>query len=833
MGAVWLAEDSRLHRHVALKMVRPADHQDEASRDRLMREARAAAALNHPHLATVHDVLEQDGQIVIVFEYVEGETLHARIARGRLPAPEAVDIACQIATGLAAAHAIGIVHRDLKPANVIIGAGAHVKVLDFGIARLLGVGMTQTSAGPVQTASGLGLVGTASYAAPEQMVSSAVDERADLYALGVVLFEMISGKRPFAGHDPVQLASSKLSQDAPPLSSTGQLVPPALERLVASLLARDRDQRPASASEVLAQLRAIYGTPSTAGLPAPRARTRLMAMATAVVLMALAGAGLWMRREPPPPGSASSPPVIAVIPLTNNSGDPSRDFVAAGIAESLISSLAALPTVTVLSRASVAEARGRVKDEAALAKDLGATYLVNGSVQESGGTLRVSLNLVRPDRTVAWGDSVEGTFDRIFDLQSRLSSALLGALVVRVSASERERMNAQPTTNADALAAYWQGQAMVERRDITGNLDAAIAAFSAAIERDQQFALAHAALGAAYWLKYLETKVPVWTERAVEAGERALRLDPTRPEVRYALAITLAGRGRASEAIEELHRALAMRPNYNEARRELALILGRQGRIDESVAEYQKALALRPNYWSTYSSMGLVLYEAARYDEAIAAFSKVTTLQPDSYVGFSQLGTAYHATGKTDLALLNWQRANALRPSAPTLGNIGALHHSRGEFAEAIDAYRRAIELRPNAAITHRNLGDALSRLGRRGEAVTAYQRAVELGEAELKVNPQNPRMVATLAVYLEKAARSRQATARISEALALAPTDMDVLYRAAVIHALRGEADEAMKFLRQAVDGGYSRARASDDDDFLALKQRQDFQAVVRSPIP
>jgi tetratricopeptide (TPR) repeat protein len=167
------------------------------------------------------------------------------------------------------------------------------------------------------------------------------------------------------------------------------------------------------------------------------------------------------------------------------------------------------------------------------------------------------------------------------------------------------------------------------------------------------------------------------------------------------------------------------------------------------------------------------------------------------------------------------------------LSNIGALHHSRGEFAQAIDAYRRAIELRPNAAATHRNLGDALSRMGRRGEAVTAYQRAVELSEAELKVNPQNPRMLATLAVYLEKAARSRQATARISEALAMAAKDMDVLYRAAVIHALRGEADEAMKFLRQAVDGGYSRARASDDDDFLALKQRQDFQAVVRSPIP
>src|SRR5688572_786716 len=177
MGAVWLAEDPRLHRQVALKMVRPADSTDESSRARLMREARAAAALNHPHIATVHDVLEDRGEVVIVFEYVEGETLHARIARGPLAPPEAVGIATQIAKALAAAHAQGIVHRDLKPANVIIGAGGHVKVLDFGIARMLAVGTTQTDGAAAQS-SGLGFVGTASYAAPEQMVSSAVDERA-------------------------------------------------------------------------------------------------------------------------------------------------------------------------------------------------------------------------------------------------------------------------------------------------------------------------------------------------------------------------------------------------------------------------------------------------------------------------------------------------------------------------------------------------------------------------------------------------------------------------------------------------------------------------------
>lgn len=834
MGAVWLAEDTRLHRQVALKMVRPADAGGANARERLMREARAAAALNHPHIATVHDVIEDNGQVIIVLEYVEGETLHARIKRGPLPPPEAVDIAIQIAKALSTAHAHGVIHRDLKPANVIIGEGGHAKVLDFGLARLLDLGTTQTAGHAGETAGVVGFIGTAGYAAPEQMVSSAVDERADLYALGVVLFEMISGRRPFPSNDPLQLATSKLSQNAPALSATAKLVPPTVDRLVAKLLERDPADRPASASELVTSLRDIYGTPSTGALSGARAPGLWMSVAAVALLAAVAGLVTWevgrLARSPIDP---SAPPVIAVLPLANVSGDPSKEFVAAGIAESLISSLAALPSVTVLSRASVTEARSRAKDEAALAKDLGATYLVTGSVQEANGVLKISLNLVREDRTVAWGDSVEGAFNRIFEMQSRLASALTNALVVRVSANERARMHAQPTDSPEALTAYWRGQALLERRDITGNVDGAIAAFSGAIELDERFALAHAALGAAFWAKYLDTLQPELIERAVEAGTTALRIDPDRPEVRYALAMTLAGRGRSAEAIEELHRALAMRPNYEDARRQLGLVLGRMGRIDESVAEYQKALALRPTSASTYSSMGLVLYGASRYDEAIAAFKKATELQPDNFMGFQQLGTAYHATGRVELALENYQRATAIRPSAFALSNMGTLFYGRGEFAKAAEAYRDAIELRPNSAATHRNLGDALTRLGRQPEARSAYLRAVALSEADLKVNPSDPRLLATLALHLRKSGQSEAAQNRLADALAKAPKDIEVLYRAAVIHALDGRHDNALRFLRGAIDGGYSRARASEDDDFAAVKDLPEFKALVTSPKP
>jgi serine/threonine-protein kinase len=833
MGEVWLAEDTRLDRQVALKTVRPPeplDGHDASSRARLMREARAAAALNHPNIATVHDVLEDRGEVVIVFEYVEGETLQARITRGRIPAPEAVDIATQIAKALIAAHAHGIVHRDLKPANIILAAGGHVKVLDFGIARMLAVGTTRTAGHASLSASALGFVGTASYAAPEQLVSSAVDERADLYALGVVLFEMISGQRPFTGNDPIQLASSKLAHDAPPLSSTVRQVPSALNELVASLLSRERDHRPASAAAVLAQLDAIYGSDTTVAMPAQRSRNSMVLIALAVVIVMLGGYGVWQARGFGGAASTnvSSPPVIAVLPLANVSGDAGRDFIAAGIAESLITSLAALPTVTVLSRASVTEARGRLKDQAALTKDLGATYMVEGSVQESGGMLRVSVNLVRADRSIAWGDSVEGTFERIFELQSRLASALTNALLVRVSANERERMNAQPTTSPAALAEYWRGRALLERRDVGGNLAAAIAAFDGAITLDPSFGLAHAGRGEALWSQYVESRDAASAREAVAAGMTALRLSPTSPEVRYAVAVSLAGTGQIDAAIQELQQALALRPAYEDARVQLGRLLARRGDIDGAIAQFRTITHARPGYAPPFTAMGLALLDAGRYEESARAFERVAELQPDNALAYQQAGSAYHSLGDLDRAMAAYQRALAIRPLVTAYSNIGAIHHVRGEHALAIQAYLQAVKLRPHFRETYRNLGDAYLKSGRAADARAAYLQAVLRTRSDLQVNPRDARAIAALALYLQKAGAGDEALARSEEAAGLAPTDFEVLRRIAAVHALAGRRRAALDALAGALASGYRRDTARSEEDFESLRNEPRFQSLT-----
>lgn len=827
MGTVLLAEDTRLSRLVALKAFSGPEARTEYARQQLLREARAAAALSHQNIAAVHDVLDVDGQVIIVFEYVEGDTLSSRIARGSLTVPASLAIAVQLADALAAAHGQGIVHRDLKPGNVIIMSDGLVKVLDFGVARVL---PTDPSAYTKAHTTSAAFVGTVGYAAPEQCLGQSVDARADVFSLSVVLFEMLTGKRPFPGQDATTVMRAMLQTDPPRVALGKPEVSPALDSLIARGLSPNPSERPQTVGEFREGLRALAPTDVRAHAVAPRRRGWVVAALIATVL----GTGVLVsslipgRITAPSTTSVTKPPVVAVMPLANASGDAANDYLALGVAESLITRLAALPSITVLSRSAVADARGRLPDLPALAAELDASYLVDGSVQQSGDRLAINLSLVRPDTSVAWADTVEGTFDQIFTLQTRLASALAQALVVQLSAADRASLAEQPTRSSEALAAYWRGRALLERRDIRGNLDAALSAFDLAIRQDPRFAIAHAARGEALWARYLDTRNPQTAQEAIEAGTTALRLDPGEPQVRYSLALTLAGNGRLEEATEELQRALALQPNYDEALSQLGSVLARLGRLDEAVAEFRKAIALRPNFAGHYYSMGVSLLLAARYGDAAAAFERVVQLQPNNTSAYNNLGIAYRRIDRTEEAVANWRKAIAISPSAQPYSNIGAVLHEKGDYAGAIDAYRKAIDLRPNSHITHRNLGDALLRLGRKMEARDAHRRAVALAEADLGVNPRDAVNLAQLSVYLAKLGDDRGAMIRLQQAQQLAPNDVEVQVRAGVVHALGGRPDTALFELRRAVQSGFSVTAIKAEEDLVSLSQLPAFKALV-----
>ncbi len=831
MGVVWLAEDTRLQRKVALKTVKGADADTTDGRQRLMREARAAATLNHPNIATVHDVLDVDGQVVVVFEYVEGDTLAARLQRGPMSVAEAVEISWQLADALASAHAQGVIHRDLKPSNVVLGPDGRAKVLDFGIARLVpaGADLSATAPGTV----GGGLVGTPGYAAPEQYLSRNVDGRADLYSLGVMLFEMVAGRRPFPGSDAIRLASSVLRDDAPKLTSAGPWVPPQLAQLVERLLEREPSRRPASGEEVLIELSPLRDIESS-----PLARRTVLVrqhvptitlVVAALTLMAVAAIVVWLQWNARPLGPEA--PVIAVLPLTNSSGDPANDYLGAGLAESLITGLASVPRVTVLSRSAVEESRQQNPDRAGFVRSLDASYIVTGSVQSIADRLRVTLNLERPDASVAWGETVEGPVKELFELQTRLATALGNAIADQTPSAERVAPAAPTTASEPAQMSYWKGRAHLDRRDLTGSIQAALKEFGDAVAIDPKFAVAHASLAEAQWAMYTQTNDQSWAESAMTSTTRAIALEPERPSVRYIAALTLFRSGRFQAANSEVERALALQPTYEDAIRLHATVLMRSGDLDRGLAEFQRLMTIRPNSVSLFSDMGLALYAAARYPGALEAFERAIQLSPSSAVSLVRAGSASQMMGNDQQALGFYERANAIQPRAETFSNMGTIYYRLGDHAKAASAYEGALLIRPMGAIQHRNLGDAYAHLGRKADAMRAYRQAVTRAEAEVSVSPSDARTIARLAVYQAKAGDDAAALNSLRRAQELAPRDEQVLQRAGVVHVLAGRTTESLNAIERAVAAGLSPRLIADEEDFARLRTMPRFVALVSTP--
>jgi tetratricopeptide (TPR) repeat protein/tRNA A-37 threonylcarbamoyl transferase component Bud32 len=827
MGQVYKAIDRKLGKTVALKLIRPDNAAQLESLERFRRELALAQEVTHPNVCRVHDLGEVDGVVYISMEYVEGQSLEDLIQSvGHLSPKQTVNLGRQACAGLQAIHERGIVHRDLKPGNIMVDRSGHALVMDFG--------MAYRSAQERLTGEGA-VLGTLAYLSPEQARSQPMDQRSDIYAVGLVLYEMLTGRRPPGDRSSVPLALRDTGEICPPPSRLAPEVPGALDAVVMRCLERDPDRRFPTAvalEQALAHAAAALSS-GVSGRVAPLAqrprKTRAMAVVLALLVAAGGAASWWWWREGRdrggPPGLA---PVVAVLPLANVGSDPTDEYLGVGIADSLITHLAALPTVTVVSRSATLESGRRLSGTRALARDLGVTFVVNGGVQRAHDRLRVTLNLVRPDDSVAWGAEFEGTVDQFFAMQRRMAEALSGALQVTLTRAARERLARPPAASVDAYADYSRARALLERPDVSGNVERAIEGFETALGKDPGFALAHAGLGEAYWARYQETRDPAWTARAQSAITEALRIDPEQPRTRFALALLYQGTGRAEAALDELRRVLAQQPSNDDAHRLLGDILADRGEWQEALAELQRAVAIRPEFWRNHSSLGFAYVKTGRHAEAIAAFTKVTDLQPDNSRGFQMLGTAYQNAGDNQRALENYRRAIELGPDAFAYLNMGTIYYDEGRFREAATAYEEAIRLGPATPATHRNLGDAYERMGNAAQARRAYLKAVELSQEALKVNPSDAQALSRLAVYEAKLGRRADAAAHIRQALALSPADGDVAYRRAVVHALAGDRSAALAALGEAVARGYSPSRARVDYDLRTLEPLPEFQALV-----
>jgi len=850
-GEVYLAEDLRLGRKVAIKTLSALGSTKMSDARRwMLREARAAARLNHPHIASVYDVVESPQGAHIVMEYVRGEPLASRVREGPLPPGQVLEIATQLADALAEAHGMGVVHRDLKPANVVLTPKGDVKILDFGLAQVRPV---EPGSSPVRSSRDFSLdgrqIGTPPYMPPEHLMGDPVDARGDIYSLGVMLYELLTGRRPFRGADAMKLTMAILTEPTPKASGSNPAVPEALDAVVLRAMSRLPQDRYASAAEMAEDLRRAAAGVAAKPLPIDPQRVesevptvsrprlwplrlgdkqRTASLASLATIAALAVYVAISRGRVPIVAQSTGPPVLAVLPLTGVTSDPQDEALATGIADSLISALSRLPDLTVVSRQATLPYRDRKKDTATIARELGATVVVDGGLQRSGENVRVSISLLRAEfRTVEWSNTYDGSLREAFTLQSQVADALVDRLRLSVSAVERQRLQQPPTTNLEAFADYSQARAFLERPDVPGNLLRSVELFQSAIAKDARFAQAYAGLGAACWNVYTETREASWSLKAHDATEKALQLDPSDGWVRYSLALIYRDTGRAADAIDELHRAISLQPGNDAAHAMLGGILLASGKWDDGVTELRKAISLRPTYWGHYHALAVANYNVGRYPEAISALRRETELQPDSARAFQTLGTVYQAMGDTSQAVINYERALRLGPDARAYTNLGTIYYEQGRFDDALRAYQEAARLEPNTPAKHRNLGDVYTKLGRKDRARQAYLRAIEISEDQLRLNPANLEARAALAVYKAKIGRCSEATRQAAAAISPAASGA-VFYRQAVAFALCGDHARGLASLNRAFQRGYSRALADKDEDLSVLRNNPDYPRPV-----
>jgi serine/threonine-protein kinase len=847
MGEVYLGHDPRLDRRVALKCLTSAEAATSEGHARILREGRAAARLTHPNIAGVYDVLEEGGRTYIVMEYVEGVSLSAYIAGGPRPPQEVCAIGRQIVSALAAAHAQGVIHRDLKPANIQVMRDGSVKVLDFGVARLAAPPANTRDATVKRQADDTveGNPGTPIYMAPEQLGGQPADARSDIYSLGVVLFQMATGRRPYTETSAVPLALAMNAAPAPAARAVNPAVPAWLSDAIAAALERRPDDRFQSARELETALAepssATWSTARVAGSASSggywRTARRFSRLLVSIALAAVAVAVLarpalrdWLGMGAPP----GPPPaiVIGLLPIETPGGEPQAEYLGAGIASVLARNFASVPRVTVLTRGATARYAGDREAFSAMQHALGVTHVLGVSLRTTNATLRLTSRVYRPGQAQpVWDETFSGdplAVER--DLLDGLGRMLeRGQPRRRFSTDEWKRLRKLPTSSGAALVAHAEARALLDRT--VPDYDRCLALLQQATTLDPQFALAWATLGDAWWSRYQLRKDAADVTKAADALRRAIAIDPESAPVYYSLGDMQYRRGQLGEAERSFRRAIQLQPDFDAAQRGLAQTLAGSGRLDEAEALLNEAIRGNPSY-ANYFMLGTIEYRAGRYAAAAAGFKRATEAAPDNAGAYTMLGNSQYILRDLQQAIGNFEHAVRLGPTAAAHANLALVYYDAGRYEDALRSYEQALERDPKSVANHRNIGDVYVRLGRTADARAAYERAVALGNELLAVNPSDVRTIGLVALSEAKLGRRSEAERHAAEAVAVDSSSREAWQRSAEVHALLKQPDAALRDLSIAVARGFDPQMARIDDDLASLRKLPRFEEILTSPI-
>jgi len=775
MGEVYLADDINLNRQVALKILPPEFAADKNRMSRFVREAKSASALNHPNIITIYEIGKSEGTHFIATEFIDGKTLKEYAKRDSLNFKSALEIAIQIASALDEAHSAGIVHRDIKPDNVMIRSNGLVKILDFGIAKLLSSNNPQSLDGEAATAIKSGttpgmIIGTANYMSPEQAKGKEVDARTDIFSFGVVLYEMMAGNLPFEGETAMEMIGAILKDEPKPLDKTE--VPSEIEKIIGKCLRKDRGERYQTIKDVLIDVQdvrqdlefqnksertispekeepktqiqqattadEIQQTTTNETISGKPKSNQLLVVGLAVLLISAIGFGYWFFLR-----STKQIESIAVMPFVNESGNADNEYLSDGMTESLIRSLSQIPGLNVKARSSVFRYKGKETDVQKIAQELNVLAILNGRVAQRGEQLILNLELVDgKTENVLWSEQYTRRQSDLVSLQSEIARDVSNKLRTRLSGAQQNQIAKNYTTSAEAYQLYLKGRFYWNKRTAS-DLRKSTEYFNQAIALDPHFALAYSGLADSYVLfsGYGAATPEESFPKAKEAAMKALDIDETLAEAHAALGYTLFNYDwNFDESEKHMKRALELNSNYSIAHNWYgnANLLS-AGRFDEAIEELQKAQKIDPLSLIINADLGNSYLFARRNDQAIEQLQRTVEMDGNFYYAHAYLGRAYMMKGLFNEALLELQKAQSLSDDPRILMLMTCNYSKMGRKDKAISILDQMKDMSKKHYVSSYYFALAYTALGKKDEAFEWLEKAYREHEGRMtliKVDP-------------------------------------------------------------------------------------------------
>jgi serine/threonine protein kinase/tetratricopeptide (TPR) repeat protein len=848
MGVVYQAVDLKLERTVALKFLPHEMVVSDADKERLLREARSASALDHPNIGVIYGIEESDDQqLFIVMAYYEGDTLARRLNRGVLSLRESLDLAIQIARGLSAAHARNIVHRDIKPSNIIITKDNVAKIVDFGLARVV------ASASATQSIS---LTGTLPYMAPEQILGELIDQRSDVWALGVILVQMITGSHPFVRPNTAAMTFAILNQ--PPAAL--DVVPPAVRPLVYKALSKKPEHRHANAGDLLKDLESareqITATPSPPDGPtltravnprdlkkfvenastprwsAGHARWPVRLVLAMVMLALIAAASVFLpavRERLAGMVYASTEKHIAVLPFESAGNDPDFSLVANGFSDSLTNELsnldAAQKSLWVVPASEIRT--HKIADAPSAYRILGATMVVQGNVQRKGQVVYATAVLIDSKRLRQIGSvQVQNDAGDLAALENDALTHLARLMKIKVSEGTLAQTGSAPP---DSYESYLKALGYMQRYDKPGNLDLAISTLTSAVQKNPGFALGYATLGEGYRLKFQMDHHPAWIAEATANCEKATQIDDRLSVAHVTLGRLNATLGKDDIALREFQKALNIDPRNADALIGMATVSEHAGKIADAEATYKRAIGLRPDYWDGYNVLADFYDRQKRPQDSIAQYRRILELTPDNPSAYSDLGVVYmEMTDPKSAAAAEeaFQKSLQLAPNYQAYANLGWLYIGQKRYAEGAAATQKALDLNAKDWRVWANLLLAYIWLKDEEKIRTVRAKTLSALEQYALLDSKEAAVQSMLSTFYGQDKLRQKTISHANAALALAPKDPAILADVAEAYDYLGERRRAIEYAEDSLKRGYTLEDLKDRPGLLPLLADPNFRS-------